>query len=490
MIVVGIRFRFTPVFLALLDGLAAVVCVFAAYQLRFHPFSFWEQAPGQIFDNAQPYFHMMLFAPAFRIFSGYLNGLYRYDPRGYRFGADLPQVFRSVCLGTALLVILAFFGVFQYQSFYTYRDFTYSRFFFFFDWLLNLVLLVGIHPLVGIVRTEVARRGVGLRRLVIQGADTEARFLALEEETLRENGYELVGILVGENEKPFVGLNGRTIPFLEPETDVLHLVNTHNIDEFVVTNASTLGHDFLEFVDECHKIDVVVQLVPNLQGMLFQNQPVSSLAGVPVIQVNEVAIRGLRRVLKRAEDILLSGAFLVLLSPLILATALAIALSSPGSVFFSQRRTGKYGRIFHMHKFRSMYKDAEEHREDLTHLNESDGPLFKIRNDPRITPVGRIIRKTSIDELPQLFNVFLGNMSLVGPRPLPASDLNTPGSSEESRLTMPPGITGMWQVNRLDHSSEEMFKWDLYYVENWSLWLDIKILFKTVFVVLTGRGAY
>lgn len=443
-----------------------------------------------ILDADRPYYTMMLIAPLIRLFSGYSSGLYRYPRRGYRLGEDLPHVFRSVSIGTAFLIILAFFGVFQYQSFSGFRDFSYARFFFFFDWVLNLILLVAIHPLVHIIRTEIARRGMGLRRLAVQGFGTEAQRLAAKRDLLREHGYELVGIIAEDYTESSIEIDGRTIPYLGGVDDVLATVNAHDLDEIVVTNMAALGRDVFEFADKCHKVDVVVQLAPNLQGLLFQNQPVTDFEGIPVIQVNEITITGLPSVLKRMEDILLSAAALLVFSPVLLLSALAIYLNSPGPVLFSQRRTGKNGRVFLMYKFRSMYRDAEQRKDEIAHLNESDGPVFKIKDDPRITPVGRFIRKTSIDELPQLFNVLRGDMSLVGPRPLPATDIQAPDSWEEMRFVAIPGITGMWQVNRVDHSSEEMLKWDLYYVENWSLWLDLKILFKTVVVVFSGKGAY
>lgn len=465
-------------------------CVLVAYKFRFHPFSSWSDTWVLMLDADRPYYTMMLLAPIVRLLSGYSNGLYRYPRRGYRFGEDLPQVFRSVSIGTAFLIILAFFGFFQYQSFSAFREFSYARFFFFFDWLLNLVLLVAIHPLVHILRTEIARRGMGLRRLAVQGFGIEARRLAAKRELLREHGYELVGIIAEDFSEPSIEIEGEAIPYLGGVDDVLATVNAHDLDEIVVTNMAALGRDVFEFAEKCHKVDVVVQLAPNLQGLLFQNQPVTDFEGIPVIQVSEISITGLPSLLKRMEDILISAIALIVFSPVFFLAAVCIRWNSPGPVLFSQRRTGKNGRVFMMYKFRSMFRDAEQRKDEVAHLNESDGPVFKIKNDPRITPVGRFIRKTSIDELPQLFNVLRGDMSLVGPRPLPATDIQVPDTWEEMRFAAIPGITGMWQVNRLDHSSEEMLKWDLYYVEHWSLWLDLKILLKTVVVVFSGKGAY
>jgi exopolysaccharide biosynthesis polyprenyl glycosylphosphotransferase len=194
---------------------------------------------------------------------------------------------------------------------------------------------------------------------------------------------------------------------------------------------------------------------------------------------------------KRVFDVLGSGIGILLLSPVFLATILAVKLTSRGPIFFKQERFGLNKRTFGMLKFRSMVVDAEARQAALEHLNETSGPAFKIKNDPRITPIGRFIRKFSIDELPQLFNVLLGDMSLVGPRPLPLRDV---GKFSEAwlmrRFSVRPGLTCLWQVS--GRSNTDFDRWielDLEYIDGWSLALDTKILFKTVPAVLKGRGA-
>ena len=180
-----------------------------------------------------------------------------------------------------------------------------------------------------------------------------------------------------------------------------------------------------------------------------------------------------------------------MLSPLLLTVAILIKATSAGPVLFAQKRVGADEKVFLCYKFRSMYIDAEERQAELEAQNEADGAIFKIKNDPRITPVGRFIRRWSIDELPQLINVLLGEMSLVGPRPLPLRDHELMGELHKKRLAAVPGITGYWQISgRSVLSFEDMVRLDLYYIENWSLSLDIKIILKTVGAVLRGEGAY
>jgi exopolysaccharide biosynthesis polyprenyl glycosylphosphotransferase len=217
---------------------------------------------------------------------------------------------------------------------------------------------------------------------------------------------------------------------------------------------------------------------------------VSPVAGLPLVWVDEPQFTGMARVAKKLVDFFGSLVLLVVLSPLLALTALLVKLSSPGPVLFRQQRAGLHGREFELFKFRSMYVDAAERRRDLVDLNESDGHLFKMRRDPRVTRVGRVIRRWSIDELPQLLNVLRGQMSLIGPRPLLVEDSDYSGHARR-RLLVRPGLTGLWQVSgRSDLCWEEAVRLDLYYVENWSLALDLVILGRTVLVVVRGNGAY
>jgi exopolysaccharide biosynthesis polyprenyl glycosylphosphotransferase len=182
---------------------------------------------------------------------------------------------------------------------------------------------------------------------------------------------------------------------------------------------------------------------------------------------------------------------IVLLAPVFAAVALAVKLTSPGPVFFRQVRVGRDGRTFTFLKFRSMYADADARKLDLLDLNEADGPIFKIKNDPRITPIGHFLRRTSLDELPQLFHVLRGQMSVVGPRPQLPEEVSAYGPMDYRRLTVQPGITCIWQVSgRSDLDFDTWVALDLEYIDTWSLWLDMKLMLKTVPAVLSGKGAY
>jgi exopolysaccharide biosynthesis polyprenyl glycosylphosphotransferase len=233
-------------------------------------------------------------------------------------------------------------------------------------------------------------------------------------------------------------------------------------------------------------------LAPALTEIAGSRVHVSPVEGLPFVWLEQPQLGRLPRVVKRALDLVGGSLILVLVSPLLILTALAIKLTSRGPVFFRQHRLGINGVEFSILKFRSMYSDAESRRAEILELNEQDGGgvLFKIKRDPRVTPVGRWIRKFSIDELPQLVHVVSGTMAMVGPRPLAAIDSTYTGSARR-RLLVRPGLTGLWQISgRSELSWDDAVRLDLYYVENWSLGLDLSILFRTIFAVLGRKGAY
>jgi exopolysaccharide biosynthesis polyprenyl glycosylphosphotransferase len=235
-------------------------------------------------------------------------------------------------------------------------------------------------------------------------------------------------------------------------------------------------------------IDLVV--APQLTDIAGPRVHIRPVEGLPLLHVEEPKLSGIAWLFKNLMDRLMAAVLLVVCLPLFVVVALFIWLSDRGPVFFKQVRVGREGKTFEVVKFRTMYVDAEERLAHLVDLNESDGLLFKIRNDPRITEIGRLLRKTSIDELPQLLNVLRGQMSLVGPRPLPADDGDFLGDVRR-RLLVRPGITGLWQVSgRSELSWDDAVRLDLYYVDNWSLAFDLVILWRTVGVVFRRKGAY
>jgi exopolysaccharide biosynthesis polyprenyl glycosylphosphotransferase len=271
--------------------------------------------------------------------------------------------------------------------------------------------------------------------------------------------------------------------------EALELARKHFVDE-IFLSAPCERVLVKRLVHQAREAGIDIRVVPDLYDGLAWNSPIEYIGQFPTIPLHRGEVPVLRMVLKRLLDIAASSVALVLLSPVLAAIAIAVRSDSPGPIFYASERIGKKGRVFPCIKFRTMVPDAERRRTEVLHMNERDSVLFKITNDPRITRMGRFLRKYSLDELPQLVNVLRGDMSLVGPRPPIASEVKRYELNHLRRLDVVPGITGLWQVQaRQDPSFDSYISLDTAYIENWSLWLDIKILVRTVGVVVTGTGS-
>jgi exopolysaccharide biosynthesis polyprenyl glycosylphosphotransferase len=260
----------------------------------------------------------------------------------------------------------------------------------------------------------------------------------------------------------------------------------------ILTGAERLAdEEFLDLLRSVRLRKIKLLVVPGAITLLKTKPVLSEYTGVPLFEVGYPRLDNTQQSLKRLLDVTGSLLGLILLSPLLLAVSLAVKLTSSGPVLFRQKRVGADEKVFICYMFRSMYEDAEARQEELEALNEVDGAVFKIKNDPRITPIGHFIRRWSIDELPQLINVLKGEMSLVGPRPLPLRDFERMSEMHKRRLAAIPGMSGYWQISgRSNLSFDDMVRLDLYYIENWSLSFDIKIILKTLGAVLRREGAY
>ena len=249
--------------------------------------------------------------------------------------------------------------------------------------------------------------------------------------------------------------------------------------------------DLFEILHSVRLRGVPLRVVPGALALMRGRTILSEGMGLPLLEVHYPGLDNTQRALKRTLDVVVSLAGLALLSPLFLAVAFAVRLDSPGPVFFRQKRVGADEKVFLCYMFRSMHEEAERRQRELESANEAEGPVFKMRDDPRVTRMGRSLRRWSIDELPQLVNVLKGEMSLVGPRPLPVRDFLRMEEAHKRRLGAVPGMTGYWQISgRSDLSFEEMVRLDLYYIENWSLSFDLKIILKTLGAVVRREGAY
>jgi exopolysaccharide biosynthesis polyprenyl glycosylphosphotransferase len=266
------------------------------------------------------------------------------------------------------------------------------------------------------------------------------------------------------------------------------LTRLHFIDEVVIAQRLSAEQVIL-LLEEARELRIDIRAISGLYGDLSAHGAIEYLGVYPVTALHRSQSKTLSRFFKRAFDIIFSFAVMIAIFPLMFLIAVCIRLDSEGPVFYVSERIGKRGRVFPCFKFRTMVRDAEKKKRELAALNERDGILFKVSNDPRVTRVGRFLRKYSLDELPQFFNVFRGEMSVVGPRPPIASEVEKYELEHFRRLEVMPGLTGLWQVHaRQDSSFARYIELDTAYVENWSFWLDVKILLRTAHVVVRGTG--
>jgi exopolysaccharide biosynthesis polyprenyl glycosylphosphotransferase len=395
--------------------------------------------------------------------------------------SEVKDVVKATSLGTLVIIIAALL----------FRIRMVTPIFIFVFWALSNSISILARLLLRSFLKLVRSHGRNLRQMLIVGTNPRAVRFARSIEGMPELGYRLVGFV----DEQWAGIKDFLATGYSFATDLDRFpsfLREHVVDEVALAlPMRTCYPKASEIVAQCKEQGILVRFLPDI----FDVTPAQSDRDVPghniAIPVYADHLEGWPIVAKRLLDIIISLTLLVLLSPLFLIVAILIKLDSRGAVFFVQERIGLSKRKFRMYKFRTMVDDAETIQATLEKLNEASGPVFKIKHDPRITRVGKVLRRASIDELPQLFNVLIGGMSLVGPRPLPVRDYQgLERNWHRRRFSVRPGITCLWQVN--GRSSVHFEKWmelDMQYIDHWSLWLDLKILAKTMPAVLRGTGA-
>jgi exopolysaccharide biosynthesis polyprenyl glycosylphosphotransferase len=365
----------------------------------------------------------------------------------------------------------------------------YSRLIFFYAGAIILVLLSCSRLIKNFWIRYMRRQGVGIARAIIVGAGEVGRTVMRTMVAHPDLGYEIVGFVDDDPSKGTTDI-GR-FKGLGSLDNIPLLVQDEAIDEIIITLPWQYHRKIMAIMAQCERENIRARIVPDLFQMTLSRMSIIEMGGIPLIGVKQIQISPFTRLIKRGVDVVFSLFVLTFAAPLMGLIALAIKLGSPGPVLFPQRRVGKGGKTFVLYKFRSMAVGAEEQQELLRDLNEADGPIFKIKEDPRVTRVGRWLRRLSLDELPQLYNVLRGDMSLIGPRPPVPEEVDNYQPWHMRRLEIAPGITGLWQVSgRSELPFDEMALLDIYYAEQWSPALDVKILLRTVPTVLFGDGAY
>ena len=344
-----------------------------------------------------------------------------------------------------------------------------------------------------LLRNRRWRSGRDLERVLVVGGMGLARQVMA---TLRDRpalGYDLVGFVADQTPPPPDDDATRPPPgaCLGGLAALAPSIAQRGVERVIVALPFWENHRLPKIVDTCYQLGVPFQVVPDFYELSFDRVSVEELGGVPLIDLRENAIRGWNYAIKRALDVGLVVATLPLWGLLSLVIMLLIRLDSPGNVIFRQTRIGRNGRPFEFLKFRTMVPNAEHLKADLMHLSEGSGPMFKMKHDPRVTRVGGWLRRTSLDELPQFWNVLRGEMSLVGPRPVVPEEVAQYEPWQRRRLEVTPGCTGLWQATgRSDTSFDEMVRLDIYYAEHWTFGMDIRIILLTIPALLSGRGAY
>lgn len=457
------------------------ICIFAGLMVAYFLRMEWYEAFGLAFPaTLYPFASFLVFAAQVTAF---LLGVFMFSGR-YRLGGDekaleeIPRIFWDFSAGMALLLVYFYFIQFTF----------FSRFIFAVAWGVSLVLLVLGRATVRIIRAKLARYGIGRRRIVLLGTGQIApdAIRSLEESPF----YEIIGILT---EKKSTQKTFQKLPILGSFKQLEAIIKAHRPDEVLMVADESSQKITHELVRTAHIYDVRFRLLPDELGLDMAAVDISTLHDLPTLTLLSTRLQGWSVFTKRLFDLAASSVALVGLSPLLGFLALRVYLDCPeGEILYRSKRVGKNGKEFWCLKFRSMVPDAEAQKKKLLTKNQRKGGVFfKIEDDPRITPFGQVLRRWSLDELPQLLNVLRGEMSLIGPRPHLPEEVAQYPKDDLRVLAIRPGISGFAQIHgRSGLSFEEEMKYEMFYVKNWSLRLDMVIIIKSIVLVLAGRNAH
>lgn len=444
------------------DYLALIGAATTAYFLRFTAFADFRPATQIISFDEYAGLTLALGLLWLVIFAS--SGLYL--PR-IRIVDEMAKMVTACSTGTMVVIALLFFT----------REFFASRFILLAVWILSIVFVGAARLTIRIIQREMFARGIGSRGVILVGKGRAALAIGTELRERPESGYRLM--------KRYDAFTEQTAD------DVRSIARRSPVDEIILANPQA-GSDeinrILEISDELH---LTVRYSAELYAARRAALDVTAIAGVPLVEIKKTPLEGWGRVYKRAFDVVVGTILFVVSLPVMLVVAIVIVLDSRGPVLFIHRRVGQYGTPFAFYKFRSMRRGAHEEWDEIRKLSERPGPVPKVKDDPRVTRVGRFIRRWSVDELPQFINVILGNMSLVGPRPHMPEEVAKYEPHQKKVLIVKPGVTGLAQISgRADLSFDEEVALDISYIERWSPKLDLSILMRTPGAVLRKKGAY
>jgi exopolysaccharide biosynthesis polyprenyl glycosylphosphotransferase len=494
------------------DAILSFACFTLAFILRENHLIFSKTAWAWSKDFV-PYAGVLFFVVPIRLLMLFYQRVYRFQG-AFSYIAEFIKIFKAVAVASLLTIAFTFL----FRGGFAFRDFPYSRGVFALDFALALVAFTTFHLILRRVQTVFRNRGINLIPTLIVGTNAEAEQTIRELKERRDLGYLVVGVIrndelgIRNDEKEKNSANSSfnipdlsfgDVPVVGNLRDLPDAIRELAIQEVIITDSEIPSETLFDAMMRIgRKQKVEFRLAPSLFNFLPQKTSVEQIGVLPMVRLFREPLSDAEKFIKRAFDIMISALALITVSPIWLLISLFIKLDSKGKILFRQERVGMDGRKFLCYKFRTMRSDADEnlHREAYrkniegaheANAGNDDKPVFgKVKDDPRVTKIGKFLRRTSLDELPQFLNVLRGEMSVVGARPPIPYEVEEYDLKHRRRLDMKPGITGLWQVsgrNRL--TFEEMVQIDLFYIENWSLWLDLKIILLTLPAVLRGDGA-
>jgi exopolysaccharide biosynthesis polyprenyl glycosylphosphotransferase len=484
------------VLLVFADALAAALSFIVAFTVREGVSAFQSNESWAWSNRFAPYGALLFLVIAIRLLTLRYVDLYRI--RGeFSFVDDGLRVFKATAIGSLLIVAVAFL----YRGGFAFRSFSYARSVFVADFVFAFVSLGLIRYLMRAGQTVVRRRQINLIPTLVVGRGPEASLFINQMRDRPALGYRVIGVV---DIKPIDGRESgiyEGVPVVSNLEGLPDAIRDSGANEVIIADPEVNSDALFEVMMRCgRRRGVEFRIAPSLFNCLPRKTEIDQIGVLPMIRLFREPLSSGARLLKRSSDIVISAASIALLFPFWLLIALLIKLDSKGPIFYTQERVGMDGRLFLVFKFRTMKvgADSDTHREYQrafiagraeANLGESGKPTYKLLADPRVTRVGKFLRRTSLDEVPQLVNVLMGDMSVVGPRPPIPYEVESYELWHRKRLDMKPGLTGLWQVsgrNRLPF--EEMVRLDLFYIENWSLLLDLKIILRTGLVMLGGEG--
>lgn len=478
-----------PLLLVTWDALLINLVFIGAYYLRYNvqgSYNLTNATIGFYYVPYPSYLPLELGITLGLLIILWLKGAYRLRATG-SWVRHFSVIAGSATTGLAILTLYEFFLTKSPNLLFSNYS-TASRGLIIYTWIGCIAALSLGRLITGLALNFAYRHGLRRARLLVIGSGRLGKMMMQHIAATPRLGYQIIGFL--DDQTPPLKHFGR-FQALGRVRELDVILQTHQVDEVLIALPAHEHQEVLTSVRLCQEAGAEFKLIPDLYELSLSQIDMDSIEGIPLIGIKSSGIGPWAAQLKRTIDLSIAGLVLVLGAPLWLLVALLIKLDSPGPALFQQMRVGKGGRPFILYKFRSMRVDADQELARLRQMNEAGGPLFKMKADPRRTRIGKFLRQTSIDEIPQLLNVLRGEMSLVGPRPALASEVAEYDLWERGRLEVHPGLTGLWQVRgRSQLDFDEMVLMDLYYIENWSLRLDIQILLQTIPAVLFRKGAY